>query len=263
MPSRDEYSLFDRPEILNYLFYPRSEWGERPSTEKVRQLLVPVEGDAAIGACLHVAGTSSPTILFFHGNGEVVSDYDDLGPIYTQAGINFFPADYRGYGRSTGSPTVSAMMGDCHAIFDFAKKWLEGNGFNGPFIVMGRSLGSASALELAASRMNGIDGLIIESGFAHALPLLRLLGIDTGRLGLREDPFRHTEKIRKYGGPTLIIHSEYDQIIPYEDGVALYNASGAADRTLLQIPEADHNTIFMYGMKEYIAAVADLARAVS
>lgn len=80
-------------------------------------------------------------------------------------GVNFLVADYRGYGLSGGVPTVSAMLGDSHHILDYARIRLEANGYGGPLVVMGRSLGSAPALELAAHR-DGIDGLIIESGFA-------------------------------------------------------------------------------------------------
>jgi pimeloyl-ACP methyl ester carboxylesterase len=96
--------------------------------------------------------------------------------MYNRMGINFLPVDYRGYGCSTGRPTVTAMMRDCHVIFEFVKQWLEKNRYTGSFIVMGRSLGSASALELAANYKDRIDALIIESGFAHAGPLLQLLG---------------------------------------------------------------------------------------
>ena len=45
-------------------------------------------------------------------------------PPLRTAGINFFLVDYRGYGRSTGAPTVSAMMRDCHIVLAFARKWL-------------------------------------------------------------------------------------------------------------------------------------------
>lgn len=71
---------------------------------------------------------------------------------------------------------MSSMMRDCHTIYDFTKKWLSDNGCTGRFIVMGRSLGSAPALELASAHEDKIDGLIIESGFALAEPLLKLLG---------------------------------------------------------------------------------------
>jgi pimeloyl-ACP methyl ester carboxylesterase len=66
-----------------------------------------------------------------------------------------------------------------------------------------------------------------------------------------EDGFGNLEKIGVYEGPTLIIHAEYDHIIPFSDGEALWEASPAADKTLLQIPGANHNDIFLRGIKEY------------
>jgi fermentation-respiration switch protein FrsA (DUF1100 family) len=261
--AKPDYSILDRPEILSFLFYPREEGffsrGERGDND----ILIPVAENVCIGGRFHSAGTSAPTILFFHGNGEIVSDYDDLGPLYVKLGINFLPVDYRGYGRSTGHPTVSAMMTDCHAIFTYVRDWLKDTGNCGPFIVMGRSLGSISALELASNYGNEIDGLIIESGLAYAIPLLHLLGIDAGHLGIsEEDGFSNIEKIQTFHKPTLIIHAERDHIIPFSDGQALFDASPAFDKRFLMIPGANHNDIFARGLRDYMNAIGDILKAV-
>jgi pimeloyl-ACP methyl ester carboxylesterase len=255
-----DYAPLDRPEILNVLFHPRQDRGGASARGPARSLEIPVSDGAVIGARFHMADTGFPNILFFHGNGEIASDYDDLGPLYNQMGLNFMVVDYRGYGESTGTPTVSAMMRDCHAIFDFAGKWLTENGFTGPFLVMGRSLGSASALELAAHHPDRISGLIIESGFAHAAPLLMLLGAPGDVVRQIESVgFRHTDIIKGYTGPTLIIHAEYDHIIPFSEGQALYNASGAKEKRLLRIPGANHNDIFARALSEYLIAISEMA----
>ncbi|OQY11053.1 MAG: alpha/beta hydrolase [Desulfobacteraceae bacterium 4572_187] len=226
--------------------------------------MIPVERDKKIGACFHMAEKQDPNILFFHGNGEIVADYDDLGPLYNKMGINFLPVDYRGYGRSTGRPTVTAMMNDSHAIFNFVKKWLLENFYTGPVIVMGRSLGSASAIEIADSHKEKINGLILESGFAWTGPLLRILGIDPNETGFKEETgFRNVDKIKTFDKPALIIHAEQDHIIPFSDGQALYNACSASEKTLLKIPGANHNDIFMRGLPEYMAAVKALADRVA
>jgi fermentation-respiration switch protein FrsA (DUF1100 family) len=261
-----DYSVLDRSEVLMYLFHPRPEppgtayqtRDPEGSTSAAKDVLIPVEDDVAIGARFHMADSLGANILFFHGNGEIVADYDELGPIYNQMGINLLAVDYRGYGRSGGNPTVTAMMGDCHVIFDFVHHWLRQNNFEGPIILMGRSLGSASVLELAAAG-DAADGLIVESGFAYAAPLLQLLGIDLRALGFEEENgFRNIDKIRKFAKPTLIIHAEYDHIIPFSDGQALYDASPSADKIFLKIPGANHNDIFMRGLQKYLTAVKDI-----
>ena len=124
---------------------------------------------------------------------------------------------------------------------------------------MGRSLGSASVLELAAAHGASINGLIVESGFADAAALLKLLGIDPEALGFKEEKgFRNIDKIRKFDKPTLIIHAEFDHIIPFSDGRALYEACPSTEKFFLKIPGANHNDIFMRGLEPYLAAVKKL-----
>ena len=259
--SRVDYAILDRPEILAYLFHPRQEWTAPGESSSAQEVMIPVEPDVMVGARFHMTRKPFPNILFFHGNGEIAADYDDLGPIYNQMEINFLPVDYRGYGRSSGTPTVSAMMKDCHVIFKYVVEWLRKEGYIGSLIIMGRSLGSASTLELSDSHGEQIDGIIIESGFAYAGPLLRLLDADPVRLGFKEETgFANLDKIKRFKKPTLIIHAEKDHIIPFSDGEALYNASSASDKTFLTIPDANHNDIFSRGLTEYLSSVKTLAQ---
>jgi len=253
--AQPDYAILDRPEILARLFHPRPEWpgtGTGPGIDAD----IPVTVDHTIGARWHLASTSGANLLFFHGNGEIVADYDELGPLFNARGLNLLAVDYRGYGRSSGQPSVAAMMADGHRILDFCRDWLADNGYAGPLILMGRSLGSASVLELASTHPDRIQGLIIESGFAYAAPLLRLLGIDPGRIGFDERKgFANLENIKSYHGPTLILHAEYDHIIPYSDSEALFAASPAQAKRHVKIPGANHNDIFLRGMDIYLDAV--------
>ncbi|MGV7931069.1 MAG: alpha/beta hydrolase [Spirochaetota bacterium] len=255
-----DYSPFDRQEILLYLFHPRPESGSGKAGTGYEELSIPVGGGIHIGGRLYAVDPASPYLLFFHGNGEIVEDYHDLGDIYTRLGLNFMPVDYRGYGKSTGVPTVSAMMRDCHAIYEYACELLSAPARSGPLVVMGRSLGSAPAIELAFSYPDRVRGLVVESGFARIIPLLRLLGIDPVRYGVTEEAsFGNARKIAAYTGPTLVIHAEHDHIIPYEDGLTLYSMCGSTNKRMLEIKGADHNTVFQYGLKDYMEAVARLA----
>jgi pimeloyl-ACP methyl ester carboxylesterase len=253
------YAALDVPEVLLRLFHPRPETGSLPLPASAREILIPVDRGVVIGARCYAAGKVAPTLLYFHGNGEIVADYEELGPLYVRLGFNFFPVDYRGYGRSTGAPTVSSMMQDCHTIFAFAREWLGQEGYAGPLVVMGRSLGSASALELASRHQDSLEGLIVESGFAYATPLLTLLGVDVAALGFVEAAgFRQVDKIRQWTKPLLIIHAEFDQIIPFAEGQALYEACPAPQKTLLKVPGANHNDILSVGFEAYLQAVARL-----
>lgn len=257
-------SVLDLPEVSASIFHPRPELGSGPGDDAYSDHLISVDTDIRIGARFHCVSPTGANLLFFHGNGEIVADYDELGPVYGRSGINFLAADYRGYGRSNGDPSVSTMLSDCHRVFEYVQTWLRHKNHSGPIIVMGRSLGSASALELAAEHKTAIHGLIIESGFAFAAPLLRLLGVDPDALGFKEDEgFVNIEKIRCYQGPTLIIHAEFDHIIPYTDGLALYKASTAQDKSLLKIEGANHNDIMMRGFDAYMQAIQRLISRVT
>lgn len=259
-----DYKILDQAEALAAIFHPRPETTPSTTTKGMSDHLIAVDSDAAIGARFHTTSPHGTNLLFFHGNGEIVADYDELGPIYNQRGINFLAVDYRGYGRSSGRPSVSAMMSDSHKVFEYTCTWLVQHQFSGPLIVMGRSLGSASALELACTYRDRIHGLIIESGFADAVALLRLLGIDTDRLGFTEDAgFQNLSKIAGYKGPTLIIHAELDHIIPYTDAAALFDASAAPWKRLLKIEGANHNDILMRGFSLYMQAINELVQTIT
>lgn len=245
------YAALDHPQVLQFLFHPRRDYPQKAISGK--EQLIPVDRNIDVGAAFHLADPSFPNILFFHGNGEIASDYDDLGPVFNRLGINFLVVDYRGYGKSSGSPTVSSMLLDCHTILDFVVNELENRNFTGSLTIMGRSLGSASALELAATRQDSIDRLIIESGFAHAAPLLRTLGLDPDTIGFQEaQGFGNADKIKRWNKPLLIIHAQFDHIIDFSQGEALYNLCPSDDKTLLMIPGANHNDIFIKGFDQYM-----------
>lgn len=261
--SPQDYRAFDIPDILNVVFHPRSERRAPSSGPGTSDLIVEMDDGVRIGTRFHPAGKQDPIIVFFHGNGEIASDYDDLGPLYTGMDINLIVCDYRGYGLSTGRPTVSHMMADATALFDRIRSRLRADGFTGPLIVMGRSLGSASALEVATTRSNDVEALIIESGFAYIMPLLQLLGFANHTDGVNEDAGpKNLEKIKTIDMPTLIIHAQFDHIIPFSDGESLFRHSPASDKRLLEIEGADHNSIFYRGLDAYMDAVRTLVDSI-
>ena len=251
----------DQPAILQVIFHPRPDTS--PPNPKL-DVQIPVDSAVTLGARLHAAGgPTAPLILFFHGNGEIAADYDDIAPTYNRLGINFLAVDYRGYGRSTGKPTVRTLLADARTVWDTLPSLCTANNVKPAKIyVMGRSLGSASALEIATHAGNAVSGLIIESGFAYGMRLIARLGglesamADDGRIGLG-----HLAKIGKISVPTLILHGEEDWIIPVEDAHALYTHAGAQDKRLVTIPAAGHNDLLFTGTQEYFTAIRDLIGA--
>ena len=250
-----QYSLLDSPELIRYIFYPRKDWTEPPPG--AADYLVPVEADLSIACRFYEVAAASACFLFFHGNGEVASDYDSIAPIYNSEGINLFVADYRGYGLSGGNPTFSSMVADSHFVFHYFRNLLAASSDGGPLFVMGRSLGSDCALELAAKYPEDIRGLILESGSAHPGRLLRRFSIPVLPHELEELERASLDRVKFIILPVLVIHGEYDTLIPVSHAIDFYENVGSRDKELVIIPGAGHNDIMLIGMKQYISAIGE------
>jgi hypothetical protein len=136
------------------------------------------------------------------------------------------------------------MMTDCHAILDEVSSWRHKHGYTGKLLVMGRSLGSAPAIELAWAHPDLVDALLIDSGFAFTLPLLETIGVDVAAVGISEDDgFHNLDKIKKISMPTYIIHGQNDEIIALTNAMELIAESIAYQKEFQTVPRAGHNTI--------------------
>ncbi len=248
--------LMDHPVILSRLFFPHRQPEDVPQSRAVTNHRITVDQDVALSCRFYSAGKESPTIFYFHGNGETCVDYDDIGPLYVEKGINLFVSDYRGYGGSDGTPSCTTMIKDVHPLFDGFCGLLRDLRYKGNLFVMGRSLGSAPAIEIAYHHKTSLKGLIVESGFAGAPNQLRRLGV-THLFGHIPNPvgFGNDVKIQDVTIPLLIIHGEEDQIIPADEGRTLFALSGALQKDALYIPRAGHNDLLLYGLDPYMDAI--------
>ncbi len=244
------YEKLDHPGITALLFHPRRD------ADGGGQQRIPVDDGIAVGIRRHLGDNDWPVILFFHGNGETVADYDEIGPQYNQQQLNFIVADYRGYGISDGKPSASTMMADCHRIYAAVREQLQDENFTGPLFIMGRSVGSACAIELMHAHQEEITGLIIDSGFASTLPLLGRLGVDTDRFDISEpEGFGNLEKIAAITKPVFMLHGQHDQIIPVGEAEKLQSLSGSKSKQFQMVPGADHNSIIAVTGKRYFEAI--------
>ena len=245
----------DRTEILQMLFHPRREQRTQ-LPEGARDIDIQMAPEVTIGCRLHAAATEDPVILFFHGNGETVGDYDPIAPSYQRLAINFLVTDFRGYGWSTGQPLTSTLLPDAETLYRELRTWLAGHGFTGPFFLMGRSLGSSCAIDLASRHNDEISGLIIESGFGLTLPLAESLGLDLEGLGIgEEETFNNLAKMEQITRPTLILHGREDSLIPLWQAEKLMAASGARAKELQVVPGADHNSLIAVGGPLYFQTI--------
>ncbi len=175
--------------------------------------------------------------LFCHGNaGNIASRAATLWMLNQRHGLTVMTFDYRGYGQSEGKPNEVGILCDARA----ARAWLaQRTGVaESDILLMGRSLGGAVAVDLAAN--DGARGLVLASTFtsipdvgAHHMPWAAPHLLMTQR-------FNSLRKIKHYNGPLLQSHGDADSVIPIELGRELFEAA-PGPKQFVVIPGADHN----------------------
>lgn len=176
--------------------------------------------------------------LFCHGNaGTVAHRIESLAVLNHRHRLSVLVFDYQGFGKSTGKPTQTGILADARA----ARKWLaQREGIpESEIILMGRSLGGAVAVDLAAK--DGTRGLVLGSTFT-SLP-------DVAKHHFRWLPARllmthrlnSLAKIKDYHGPLLCSHGDEDEVIPYELGRKLFEAAPGR-KQFVSIPGGTHNS---------------------
>jgi pimeloyl-ACP methyl ester carboxylesterase len=258
IPTQD-FSILDRPEELSVMFYPRRDVARPPAG--ARDVPVTVAEGVAVHTRWHPAGKDAPAVLFFHGNGEVVSDYDDIAEVYRRYGISLFAADFRGYGASGGRPSFGAMLADALVVSGAFHTTLDAEGVNGPRFIMGRSLGALSAVEVAARRPQRFRGLILESGTAGSRGWNRFARPDDDPAAWESLHEGQLVKLRAITLPLLSIHGEWDELIPLQTAIEVQEAIGSSSKQLEVIPAAGHNDLLSAGLRRYFDALSAFIRA--
>jgi uncharacterized protein len=184
---------------------------------------------------------SKLAVLYCHGNGEDVSrNVDTLVELRRQLHANVFIFDYRGYGRSEGSPTEAGCILDGIA----ADKWMANRlGVKTTdVIVMGRSLGGAIAVAVAADL--GAQALVLDSTFsrmtdaaAYHYPWLPVQLVMQNR-------YDSLGRIRQYNGPVFQSHGAADTIVPIDLAKQLFAAIPSDQKLFREYPGRDHNDPF-------------------
>ena len=274
--------ILDGDTVSRVVFHPRSE----PPTYVPQGVATMTPSDGAeIAGYLHVCSTSPTLVIFFHGNGELAANYDQCASIFLNCGVSYWVVDYRGYGRSTGTPSCTAMFKDADAILaDISRLGQAVNQSFQRVIVMGRSLGSASAIHLAAMGSPSVVGLVLDSAYADDLALIARLGgpniqkdalfvyessheassnsqtsaVSSSSVRPRIDkrPYEdNLDKMHRCQLPTLIIHGTDDTIIPLTDAIALFEACPSDDKQIIPIKGAGHNDLLFVGFSQYCNAL--------
>jgi pimeloyl-ACP methyl ester carboxylesterase len=234
-------SLLDTAAFNRSLFFPRPD--ASPTPTGARDLRVAVAPGVSLHLRIHPARTAHVMVLLFHGNGEVVADYDALARDYARLGAALAVVDYRGYGASDGAPTLRSCLADAPAVLAAARAHADGL----PVVVMGRSLGSACAAELCRDAPDSSPGFIFESGIADLDGMVRRRGLDAAGALTADDRavFDPLPKFARCEARALVLHGEYDALIPASEAALTYATLKSADKALVLVLERGHNDLAM------------------
>ncbi|HEY7518180.1 MAG TPA: alpha/beta hydrolase [Methylomirabilota bacterium] len=203
-----------------FIYYPSRALAADPSSVGLRFRDVTFE--AADGVKLHgwlIAGRTPTTLLYAHGNGGNIGDRVGIARLLVdQLGVGVFMYDYRGYGRSEGAPSEAGLVSDAVG----ARTALVREGVSPEHVVyFGRSLGSAVTVDLALAHPP--RGVVLESPFTSVRAMANGVLPGAGYLfGTRWDSLA---KIGRLRAPLLVIHGEADEVVPFAQGRALFDAA--------------------------------------
>ena len=238
--------------LLYYPNIPSRELTARPNDAGLDYESVSIA--ASDGVSIHgwfvAAQPEKGTLLFFHGNAGNISHRLDSIKIFHDLGLSTFIIDYRGYGQSQGTISEQGTYLDAEAAWNYLtqkRKIPEQQ-----IIVFGRSLGAAIAAHIALKHKPG--GLILESAFTSVPDMAaRLYPAFPVRL-LSRFQYNTKKMLLSVASPVLIIHSPDDEIIPFENGLQLYE-SARDPKEMLRI-RGGHNDGFLVSGSTYSGGIS-------
>ena len=200
--------------------------------------------------------TAKHTLLFFHGNAGNISHRLDKALLLHSLGLNVFLFDYRGYGKSDGTPSEAGVYRDASAAYNYLVKHLGVP--ENAIILYGESLGGAIAIDVA--KKQNPAALITEEAFSSLRDMGKVVYpfIPSSSIS---NKFDSVSKISSVRCPKLIIHSINDEIVPFGQSVKLYNAA-SKPKEMLEI-RGTHNTAFQDSIEHYRHGIDNFIEALN
>jgi len=212
---------------------------------------------------------AAPTVLFLHANaGNIGLRVPNFKELNVRLRVNILALDYRGYGRSEGSPSEEGIIEDALAAWRWLSTAAEEGRIDGCRIfVFGRSLGGAVAIALAKSLGAAQPagpwpcGLILENTFTSISDLVDTLFPVIAFKSLKDRFLRvrweSIDRVRDVDVPILFLVGEQDEMIPPSHSQALHSAAKRSPLRLLErFPDGSHNDTWEKGGENYWQAWA-------
>jgi uncharacterized protein len=189
-------------------------------------------------------------VLLLHGNAGNISHRIEYAQMFRRLGYSTLLLDYRGYGKSTGTPTEQGTYEDAESAWRWLTTTRRVPGRD--IVLFGESLGGGVASWLAAR--HDARALILASTFTSAVDLgSELYPFLPVRLVSR---FRYDTltRLRDVREPVLVVHSPQDEIIPFSHGRQLFEAA-REPKAMLQL-SGGHNEGLVFRREEWVKQLA-------
>ena len=233
--------------IERMFFYPDSATYTTPAQLGVRAedvQIVTADGSRLHGWFLPAVESVKGTVLHLHGNAANVSNHLPLVSWLPARGYHVLMVDYRGFGRSQGKPSLDGIVDDAAAALAYLRTRPDVDASK--LIILGQSIGGATALRLLARDSAGIRLAVIDSAFASYRgiardataggPLAPVAALTVGVLpGPDKDPITALKSIRI---PLIFVHGARDSIIPAANSEKLHAAASGSEHW--SVPDAMH-----------------------
>jgi pimeloyl-ACP methyl ester carboxylesterase len=237
------------------IYYPAAEVDVTPKALGLPLEEVSIEVEP--GVRLHgwfIKAAKEPsvaTVLFSHGNAGNIADRLDRVLRLREMGADFLLYDYRGYGRSTGSPDEEGTYRDGRAAYDY----LVGTRQIDParLVLMGESLGCAISIQLAVERRAA--GLVIEAPFASIAHMANAIYPFLPLGSFIRTRYENVKKMPQLKLPLFVVQGTRDEVIPVAQGRMVFDAA-PEPKQYLAIEGAHHNDVYVIGGEGYRRALS-------
>ncbi|MCX5691187.1 MAG: alpha/beta hydrolase [Planctomycetota bacterium] len=190
---------------------------------------------------------SFPLAVFFHGNAELIDHCLEDARSWQARGYAVLMCEYRGYGRSGGSPSQQALVDDALEALAIASAQADIDVSR--LVLHGRSLGTGVAAQVAAALATPPSLIVLESPFVSVASFSWRYGVPPL---LVRDTYRTDEALLGLRDvPVLIVHGRDDEVVGFAHGVALHALLPTS--TLVELHGAGHGALSV--LPEYGAAI--------
>ncbi|MDD5044324.1 MAG: alpha/beta hydrolase [Candidatus Omnitrophica bacterium] len=207
------------------------------------------EDNVKINAWFIPAKDAKYTLLYFHGNAGNLQDRLEKISIFKDLGLNTFIIDYRGFGKSGGSPSEEGVYRDALAAYDYLinTRKIKDSGI----ILFGESIGSAVAVDLAAKTK--VRALILEGSFSRGKDIAKEIYPMLPAFFF-SNIFDSVTKIKKISCPKLFMHSKDDEVVPLRLAQKLYDAA-PGPKKMVEL-RGEHNDAFLASGNVFTSSIA-------